>query len=149
MYDLDAIAADILRKGLARADELEAKAAQLRSSLADPAFLRARAEAQVRAEQNASWWEAEEAFPADARNLIWAGTATDLATGQGVTSRSLVTYARSEAEFRRKFARRTAPQFADILKLDEPERAWAQQRWAGENRPAALSIFIEHHLNYS
>lgn len=149
MDDLDAIAADILRKGLARAEELEAKAAQLRSALADPAFLRARAEAQVRTEQNASWWEAEENFPADAVNTIWAGTAVDLATGEGLTSRSLVTYARSESEFRRKFAQRTAPQFADILKLDEPARAWAQQRWSGKNRPAALSIFIEHRLNYS
>lgn len=149
MDGLDSIAADILRKGLARADGLEAKAAQLRSALADPAFLRARAEAQVWAEQNASWWEAEEAFPADARNIIWAGTATDVATGQGFTSRSLVTFARSEGEFRRKFARRTAPQFADILKLDERAQTWAQQRWAGEHRPAALSIFIERHLNYS
>lgn len=149
MDDLDAIAADILRKGLARADELEAKAAQLRASLADPVFVRARAEAQVRARQNAAWWEAEESFPADAANTIWAGTATDLATGQGVTSHSLVAYARSEGEFRRKFGRRTTPQLADAVTIDESARAWAEQRWSADSRPAAMSFFIESHVNYS
>lgn len=149
MDEIDAIAADIAAKGLARAAELEAGAALLRERLADPAFLRARAEAQLRVEQEKFAWETEEDFPADVRPTIWAAQTDYFATGEGLTTYYFATLARSEAEFRRKFARRVDSYLVEAAQLYDRLRTWAKKQWGGKDRPGAFSFFAERHVNYS
>lgn len=149
MDEIDAVAADIAAKGLARVADLEARAALLRERLADPAFLRARAQDQLRAEQEKFAWETEEVFPPGARSTIWAAQTDYFATGEGLTTYYFATFARSEAEFRRKFARRVDSYLVDAAEIDDRLRAWAERQCGENDRPGAFSFFAERHVNYS
>ncbi|NIJ34181.1 hypothetical protein [Sphingomonas oligoaromativorans] len=99
----------------------------------------------LRAEQEVFPWEREEDLPLDAPPSIWAARTGHFATGEGLTTYYYATYARSEAEFRRKLARRVDATLANSAQLSDYLRAWVEKRWRG----GAVSLFVEHHVNYS
>src|SRR4051812_38171181 len=107
MTDIENAMDQIAQKAIAKADEMEARAARMRELIADTDFLRRQAEAYLARRAQRYWWELEQEFPDDAKPTIWVATAVEFATGQGMTKHLLATLARSEAEFRQVFARRT------------------------------------------
>jgi hypothetical protein len=149
MTDIEEAMDEIAEKARAKAEELDARAARLRALIADTEFLRQRAEAHLARQAERYWWELDEESPSPAQPKIWAAIAADFATGEGWTRHLLVTLCRSEAEFRRAFARRTNRELANAAALDESIREFMERAWSCRPRPAALSLYITAHQNFS
>jgi len=149
MTDIERAMVEIAQKVRAKADELEIRAAGMRASIADADFVRQRAEAYLASQAERYWWELREEFPGEVRPTIWAATAVDFSTGEGSTRHFLSTLARSEAEFRRAFARRTNRELANAAVLDEAMAEFMDRTCSREPRPAAFSHYVCHHENYA
>jgi len=149
MTDIEQAMEQIAQKARAKADEMEDRAGRMRELIANADFLRQRAEAYLERRAQRHWWELDEVFPDDEKPTIWVGSALEFVTGQGMTKHLLATLARSEAEFRRAFARRTNRELANAAALDEIMQAFLDRTWSEPPRPAALSLYICHHENYA
>ena len=155
MTDIDRVAIVVARGGADHVAHLEAIIARARALLDDPAI------AIIEPTRHYDW---ETDRDGAQRATLYAGTATDHATGEGMTAHYLFTRARSDADFRRQFARRFGAGLADTadvraglaaalgigdLVLSNRMRAMVAQVSSEGQGPGGFSYSASLHLNYS
>ena len=105
MAEIDDKVAEIIRDYEAHILTFESQIAGARRILANPHQLRQLAELRIQQAADVFDWEVEEDKHTAFKSRLWAGATVYTATGEGMTQSYLVTWAISDADFRRKFVR--------------------------------------------
>jgi hypothetical protein len=116
---LEAVMAEVIADYGAAIRTLERRIDTARRIIASPDQLRLLAEGRMRDRDGMYGWEYEDDRHTSFPRRLWGGLTTDTATGEGTTQSCFVTWAGSNAEFRRQLSVRVGRHLADAARVSD------------------------------